>query len=69
MSVAEPRALSYSECKIPHWSLQTPQLHNGFSPCYVRRKTGTPKILLDTALIVENLNMSKVQLYLLFPNV
>ena len=29
---------------------QTPQLHNSFSPCYARQKTGTPKKLLDTAL-------------------
>ena len=57
--------LSYSERKIaknfqgfapgPHWGgltapPQTPPLHNGFSPRYARRKTGTPKKLLDTAL-------------------
>ena len=30
---------------------QTPQLHNGFSPGYTCQKTGTPKKLLDTALL------------------
>ena len=29
---------------------QTPQVHDSFSPCYARRKTGTPKKLLDTTL-------------------
>ena len=58
--------LSYSEPKIaknfqgfatgPHWGglralPQTPRLHNGFSPHYTRWKTGTPKKLLDTALL------------------
>ena len=61
----ESDVLSYSERKItknfqgfapgPHWGgltapSQNPQLHNGFSPCYARRKTGTPKKLLATAL-------------------
>ena len=54
----ESDVLSYSERKIaknfqgfapgPHWEgltapAQTPRLHNGFSPRYIRRKTGTPK--------------------------
>ena len=34
-------------CSAP----QTTQLHNSFSPCYTCRKTGTPKKLLDMALI------------------
>ena len=62
----ESHVLSYSERKIaknfqgftlgPHWGgltapTQTPQLHNGFSPRYACQKTGTPKKLLDMALI------------------
>ena len=44
----------------PHWGgltvlPQTPQLHNGFSPCYTRRKSGTPKKLLDTALMFKHI--------------
>ena len=55
----ESEVLSYSGFKIakifqgfaprPHWRRLTappprlPQLHNGFSPHYARRKTGTPK--------------------------
>ena len=31
-------------------SPQTPQLCNGFSPCYTHQKTSTPQILLVTAL-------------------
>ena len=61
----ESDVLSYSEHKIatnfqgfapgPHWWWltalpQTPRLHNGFSPRYACRKTGSPKKLLDTAL-------------------
>ena len=64
----ESDVLSYSERKIAknfqgfapgsHWegstaSSQTPRLHNGFSPCYACRKTGTPKKLLDTALVAK----------------
>ena len=64
----ESDVLSYSECKIAKnfpglrpWTPlgkaysapQTLQLHNGFSPCYARRKTGTPQKLLDTALIMS----------------
>ena len=33
-------------------TLQTNQLHNGFSPRYACRKTGNPKKLLDTALMM-----------------
>ena len=60
--------LSYSECKITiflrgfapgaYWGgltalYRTSQLHNGFSPGYARRKTATPKKLLETALANE----------------
>ena len=31
---------------------RTPQLHNGFSPHYDCRKTGNPKQLLDTILLM-----------------
>ena len=53
----ESDVLSYSERKIAKnfqgfapVPPQTPQLHNGFSPHYIRWKTGIPKKLLDTAL-------------------
>ena len=39
-----------SSTPLPPPLPQTPQLHNSFSPCYARQKTGTPKKLLDTAL-------------------
>ena len=51
----ESAVLSYSECAIAtnfqgfppghHWTTAPPHipwLDNGFSPCYARRKTGTP---------------------------
>ena len=68
----ESDVLSYSERKIAktfqgfvpgsYWGgfaepPQTPRLHNSFSPHYARRKTGTPKKLLDMALYaIINLN-------------
>ena len=70
----ESNVFSYSECKIaknfqdfvsgPHWGgftgpPQTPRLHNGSSPCYARWKTGTPKRLLDTALICKQKHCTK----------
>ena len=63
----ESDVLSYSECKVAknfqgftpglHWGeltalTQTPRLHKGFSSHYARRKTGNPKKLLDTALVL-----------------
>ena len=65
----ESDVLSYSERKIaknfqgfapePHWGgltapPQTPRLSNGFSPGYTLRKTGTPKKLLDAALLFHD---------------
>ena len=40
---------------------QTPWLHNSFSPRNVRRKTGTPIKLLDTALAADaNFNATRI---------
>ena len=70
----ESDVLSYLECKrvkeifgcCPWISigkacnfLQTPQLHNGFSPHYACQKTGITKKLLDMALMVPAENKAK----------